>query len=233
MTTLPVSVCIVDDDAEFSSFLRQYLEARGFKSRSFGSAEDLLQSDTIAQADFFIFDLMLPGIDGIELISLVRNHTEAGILVISGRMGPDSFNSALAAGADMFINKPVRFDQVYHAVTSIARRAVTKPVAQKLWKLDRMQEFLTAPNGQKIALSRIETQLFTALQEASGEPLTRAELATASDSSGPELRNLDAAIFRLRRKIERETRLPSPIRTVHGVGYQLSEPVQLAPEQDA
>ncbi|MEY4671067.1 MAG: hypothetical protein RLZZ415_946, partial [Pseudomonadota bacterium] len=166
MNTFPASVCIVDDDYEFASFLRQYLEARGCKARSFGSAEDLLQSDAIAQTDLFIFDLMLPGIDGVDLISLVRNHTAAGILVISGRMGPDSFNSALAAGADMFINKPVRFDQVYHAMASIARRAVATPVAKQLWQLSRAQEFLTAPSGQRIALSRIETQLLDALQAA-------------------------------------------------------------------
>lgn len=69
--------------------------------------------------------------------------------------------------------------------------------------------------------------MLAALRARQGEPLTRVELAEAAGiSPGADYRNLDAAMFRLRRKIERDTRQPSPIRTVHGVGYQLSAPLE-------
>jgi DNA-binding response OmpR family regulator len=115
----PKNICIVDDDADFVEFLGQYLGVRGLLSAGFANAEALLKSDKLSSFDFYILDLGLPGIDGIDLITLIRGQTSAGILVISGRMGADAFNSALTAGADMFINKPVRFDQEYNAIASV------------------------------------------------------------------------------------------------------------------
>ena len=105
MAGTPISqICIVDDDRDFVEFLGQYLSVRGLAATGFATAELLLRSEDIAKFDFFILDLGLPGIDGIDLITLIRARTDAGILVISGRMGPDAFNSALSAGADMWRN---------------------------------------------------------------------------------------------------------------------------------
>lgn len=118
----PSDICIVDDDADFVSFLADYLRLRGCRCSTFTSAEELIRGGSLEDYDFFILDLGLPGIDGVELAALIRGSSNAGMLVVSGRLGPDAFNSALAAGADMFINKPVRFDQVSHAIQSIWRR---------------------------------------------------------------------------------------------------------------
>ena len=122
ITNAPQKICIVDDDGDFVEFLGQYLDVRGLNSAGFDTAEGLLKSGQLTSFDFFILDLGLPGIDGVDLITLIRGQSSAGILVISGRMGADAFNSALTAGADMFINKPVRFDQVYNAIASVSRR---------------------------------------------------------------------------------------------------------------
>lgn len=226
----PSSACIIDDDRDFVDFLGEYLQSRGCDAKGFGTAEELLASGELEHFEFFIVDLMLPGIDGVDLISLIRARTRAGILVVSGRMGPDAFNSVLAAGADMFINKPVRFDQIYHSMVSIMRRVRDINPEEKGWRLDQTQETLIAPGGGTVKLSPLEMAMLLALQAGYGQPLTRMELAAAATiSPGPDHRNLDAAMFRLRRKIERDTNLPSPIRTVHGVGYQLSDPVETHP----
>lgn len=223
----PTSACIIDDDVDFVNFLSEYLQSRGCQARGFHSAEDLMASGEIDRFEFFIVDLMLPGIDGVDLISLIRARTNAGILVISGRMGPDAFNSVLAAGADMFINKPIRFDQVYHSMVSIMRRVGDIRPENASWLFDEAGEMLIAPGGDCARLSPLETAMLAALRARQGEPLTRVELAEAAGiSPGADYRNLDAAMFRLRRKIERDTRQPSPIRTVHGVGYQLSAPFE-------
>lgn len=224
ISSFPTSACIIDDDADFVNFLSQYLEARGCRTKGFGAGEDLLAGSAIPNFEFFIIDLMLPGIDGVDLISLIRAQSSAGILVISGRMGPDSFNSVLAAGADMFINKPVRFDQVYHAMASINRRLGAARPASIQWQFDQFEQRLLAPNGKQVTVTPLESQILCALQNSGEAPLERATLtALVGISPGPDHRNLDAAVFRLRRKIEREVGLPSPIRTVHGVGYQLGE----------
>lgn len=225
----PSNICIVDDDADFVEFLAQYLEVRGLPAKGFEAAEPLLKSGDLTKFDFFILDLGLPGIDGVDLITLIRTQSPAGILVISGRMGPDAFNSALAAGADMFINKPVRFDQVYNAIASVCRRMSLRAVDSAPWRLSAIASSLTAPDGCSVALTPVELRILTRLCDNAARPTSRQELAEAAGiTNSQDDRNLDSAIFRLRRKIEKEAAQPSPLKTVHGLGYQLSQPVELS-----
>jgi DNA-binding response OmpR family regulator len=88
---------------------------------------------------------------------------------------------------------------------------------------------LVSPLGQGVSLTPAEGRLLQRLRTAGREAVSRAELADAAGIvSSPDHRNLDAAVFRLRRKIEREANSPSPFRTVHGIGYQLSEAIDAA-----
>lgn len=229
MSVFPTNICIVDDDQDFVGFLADYLKLRGSQCSIFWSAEALMQIGGFDQYDFFILDLGLPGIDGVDLTTLIRARSSAGILVVSGRLGPDAFNSALAAGADMFVNKPVRFDQVYHAIQSIWRRFAEPRARSNHWVISNDSAMLVSPLGQGVSLTPAEGRLLQCLRTAGREAVSRAELADAAGIvSSPDHRNLDAAVFRLRRKIEREANSPSPFRTVHGIGYQLSEAIDAA-----
>lgn len=226
--TLVSHLCIVDDDQDFVEFLGQYLGVRGIATTRFATAEALLNAGDIAKFDFFIVDLGLPGIDGVDLITLLRARTEAGILVISGRMGPDPFNSALAAGADMFINKPIRFDQVYNAIVSVCRRLSLRIVGNPPWRLLVKLSQLIAPNGASVNLTPVELKILSCLFQYPSEMVNRQQLAeTAGIVNSGDDRNLDSAIFRLRRKIEKEAAQPSPLKTVHGLGYQVIKPVEI------
>lgn len=220
-SNFPDRVCIIDDDTDFAQFLAQYLDLKEAEATVFDSAENFMRSDWIDDFDFFIVDLGLPGLDGVDLTALIRARSDSGILVISGRMGPDAFNSALAAGADMFINKPVRFDQVSHAISSIWRRAPKTKSRNKNWSFDQQESRLITPGGVEIFVSHLEARLILRLIESAGSPVPRTELVSAAEMhGGSDHRNLDAAIFRLRRKIEKEGGVPAPFKTVHGVGYQ-------------
>lgn len=224
----PSEICVVDDDTDFTGFLTEYLTVRNSSCEAYASAEALLKSDTLKRFDFFIIDLGLPGLDGVDLVSLIRGQTSAGILIISGRLGADAFNSALAAGADMFVNKPVRFDQVYHAIQSIWRRQSGSIQTHGNWTISADAQILRSPLGKAIRLTPIESKLISLLRHAALEPVTRAHLAQASGIAfSPDYRNLDATLFRLRRKVEKTADRASPFRTVHGVGYQLAEPIEL------
>ena len=230
MKAFPSSICIVDDDEDFTSFLAEYLSLKGCSCDIFVSAEALLQKHDFGCYDFFILDLGLPGIDGVDLTTLIRAHSSAGILIISGRLGPDAFNSALAAGADMFINKPVRFDQVLHATQSIWRRFGNPRARSASWVILQDLTRLVSPTGEAVSLSPYEGRLLDHLRQAGGEAVSRSDLAAAvSGAGGEDHRNLDATFFRLRRKIERDARQQSPFRTVHGVGYQLAEAIECRP----
>lgn len=216
----PASVCVVDDDEDFVSFLTRYLEARGCQVMAFASAEAFLGSPAALAAGFFLIDLTLPGTDGVDLIGMIRAHSHAGIIVISGRMGPDAFSSALAAGADMFINKPVRFDQVYQAVVSITRRLGPKPVSRGQWTFRIRGGCLVSPSGNEVTLTATEQKMFVRLLVEGGAAVSRQTLAEAAEiMPSKDDRNLDAAMFRMRRRIEQQTREPAPIKTIHGSGY--------------
>jgi two-component system OmpR family response regulator len=226
MEPFPSNICIVDDDSDFAEFLAEYLRLRAGNCIAFSSAEELIRSGNIDSYDFFVIDLGLPGIDGTDLTALVRGRSAAGILVISGRLGPDAFNSTLAAGADMFVNKPVRLDQVTHAISSIWRRFSEPRVRTTSWQISHDFTELTSPAQLRVALTPIESKLIKRLSEDVEASVSRADLALASGiTGGDDHRNLDAAFFRLRRKIEREAGCPSPFRTVHGIGYQLNEDI--------
>ena len=229
----PKKICIVDDDDDFVEFLGQYLGVRGLLTVGFANAEALLKSDKLSSFDFYILDLGLPGIDGIDLITLIRGQTSAGILVISGRMGADAFNSALTAGADMFINKPVRFDQVYNAIASVCRRTSLKSTASSPWQLDGRRSQFISPSGSVVDLTPVELKILSSLCDDINKPMSRQALADAAGIiQNIDDRNLDSAIFRLRRKIENGTDQPSPLKTVHGLGYQISEPVEVIGNRD-
>ena len=227
MNPFPSSICIVDDDEDFAAFLAEYLSLKECRCDIFVSAEELLQKRDFGRYNFFILDLGLPGIDGVDLTTLIRANSSAGILIISGRLGPDAFNSALAAGADMFMNKPVRFDQVLHATQSIWRRYGDPRARSASWMISHDLTRLVSPTGEVVSLSPYEGRLLDHLRQAGGESVSRADLAAAlSGTGGEDHRNLDATFFRLRRKIERDAKQQSPFRTVHGVGYQLAEDIE-------
>jgi DNA-binding response OmpR family regulator len=226
---LPDRICIIDDDADFLDFMSQYLLNKGLRVSSFGSAEAFLASADAAACDFLIVDLGLPGLDGVDLITMVSSGPQTGILVISGRSGPDAFNCALAAGADMMLHKPIRFDQVYQAILTISRRlAATAPAPskQQSWEVSSDYSNLVSPDGVRIPLTRLEQRLLARLIAAQGKVVSRGELSDAAGITGEiDRRNLDAAVFRLRQKIEQTANRPAPLRTLRGSGYQLSEPL--------
>src|SRR5690606_35362746 len=134
---LPRTLALVDDDDEYTEFLSQYLQERGVAVEVFGDSTDLLAHPDAYQYDFYVVDLSLPGIDGVDLIKVLRRRTEAGVLVVSGKLAPDVFKQVMTAGADMYLAKPVQFDQVELAINAIQRRMGSAGGPSPVWKLDR------------------------------------------------------------------------------------------------
>ena len=199
----------------------------GLKVTSFASGDEFLAAGNITTYDFFIIDLGLPGIDGVDLIMIVRRQSNAGVIIISGRMGPDAFNAGLSAGANMFINKPVRFDQVVQAIKTVSASNFNSETGVVSWELVPDESKLTCSKGPSVHLTPLELLILKALitnGEAGGNrKMICAQLGMDDKSSA---RNLDAAIFRLRKKIENTTKRVSPIRTLHGVGYVLTAQIR-------
>ena len=216
---LPSTLALVDDDVQYSEYLGQHLTALGIQVRHFADSNDLLASDHPFEYGFYIVDLMLPGVDGTDLIGILRRRTQAGIVVVSGRVAPNVFATVIDGGADMYLAKPVSFDQIVVAIRGVYRR-VTTPLSQA-WQLDRRGGRLVAPDGVVIALSETDLALMQCFLDAKGGSVTREALCKLlGHENTPEAENLlSATIYRLRRRIERATPLPAPLQTQARVGY--------------
>ncbi|MBU3732488.1 MAG: response regulator, partial [Beijerinckiaceae bacterium] len=159
----PRSLCIIDDDEEYGEFLASFLRSQGMEVALYSSGNAFLDDNNITIYDFFIVDLGLPGIDGVDLIMLIRAQSHAGLVVISGRMGPDAFNSALSAGADMFLNKPVRFDQVLQAIKTVSGRVARGDTGAVHWDLVTSAGEVHCSSGVIVKLTPLELQILKAL----------------------------------------------------------------------
>jgi DNA-binding response OmpR family regulator len=222
----PRKICIIDDDVEYGEFLSAFLRAQQVDVELFTSGSAFLAEAKISSYDFYVVDLGLPGIDGVDLIMLIRAQSNAGVIIISGRMGPDAFNAGLSAGADMFLNKPVRFDQVLQAIKTVSLRVARGGAGATFWELDQNQSELKCSNGPNVKLTPLELQILQVLGVHGGKGCDRKALAEQIGEDQNSARNLDAAIFRLRKKIETTTKRAAPIRTLHGVGYSLTGDVK-------
>jgi two-component system, OmpR family, response regulator len=203
---LPRNLALIDDDAEYSEYLAQHLRGKGIEVSVFDDSNTLLADAQSHRYDFYLVDLMLPGVDGVELIKVIRRRSDAGLLVVSGRLGPDVFASVMTAGADMYLAKPVQFDQVSLAIQAVQRRAGKDATSNRAWKLDREARELIVPDGARVGLSEAD--------------ITVLECFLDDGDDG-----LNAIIYRLRRRIERATPMLVPLQSRSRVGYLFRAPL--------
>ncbi len=224
---LPRTLALVDDDLEYGEFLAAHLRTQGVQVQHYADSSDLLADLSPYQHEFYVVDLMLPGVDGVELIRILRKRTDAGILVVSGRLGPEVFAQVITTGADMFLNKPVTFEQVELAVRAVHRRIVMTATQSSAWKLNRQQSTLTTPDGKPVELSATDLALMECFLEAQGGVVLREHMQECLGHAPGDMasNNLHATIYRLRRRIERATPMAVPLQSQQRVGYVFKAPL--------
>lgn len=219
--SLPESLALIDDDPEYSEFLAHYLITAGVHVHRYADSAELLADREPFRHAFYLVDLMLPGIDGLELIRVLRKRTQAGVLVVSGRVAPDVFASVVDAGADMYLAKPVNFEQVAVAIRAVHRRVAATRGAPSAWVLDRRAGQLVAPDGVRIDMSELDMAVMGCFLDAQGQSVTREVLCQhlGRPATDEPDNALSATIYRLRRRIERVTDCVVPLQSLSRVGY--------------
>ncbi len=150
---LPKTLALVEDDLEFRDGLARYLTQLGIDVEAFADSNDLLAHEGAFDFAFYVTDLMLPGVQGIELIKVLRRRSNAGVVVVSGRLSPETFKETITAGADMYLSKPVQFDQIALVIEAVQRRVATTGSNQNAWRLDRNAGQLVAPDSDFVDAS--------------------------------------------------------------------------------
>jgi two-component system alkaline phosphatase synthesis response regulator PhoP len=230
-------ILVVDDDDKIVELLRAYLAGAGYEVISAGDGPEALRLLGERRPHLVVLDLMLPGLDGMDVIQEARRGRSVPILMLSARGTLADRVRGLRAGADDYLAKPFAPSEVVARVQAILRRAGHEPAASGTRvlrhadleiDLDR-HEVLQA--GTSLDLSALELRLLVALVEAGGRVLTRNRLLDVvggPHSDGVLERSVDVYVGRLRTKLGDDPERPRYVATVRGVGYRaaLSRPAE-------
>lgn len=232
--TDPIRLLIVEDDEHLARGLCRNLEMEGLATSSVGCGEDALATLAAGAAnpDLLVLDIMLPGIDGLEVCRRLR---EAGnpipILFLTARGSDADRVLGLRLGADDYLTKPFVVEELVLRVRGILRRAEwsqsplqTSPVVPiGPWKVDLGTMRATALGGE-VSLTEREVMLVRFFAENDGRVLSRGELLETvwGYTFDTATRTLDTFIHRLRKHFEDDPRHPRHFHTVRGVGYRFT-----------
>ena len=228
----PKHILVIDDEADLVELVSYNLRKEGFIVESASDGESALKKIKKGKYDLLILDLMLPGIQGIELCRIVRNEPKnAGLPIIMLTAKGEEIDRiiGLEMGADDYITKPFSPRELVARVKAVLRRFTEKPVMEKIMKIrdieiDR-ERYTVTIRGESVKLSATEFKLLLFLAERRGKVFSRGQLLDAvwRDEAFVEPRTVDVHIRRLRSNIEADPANPRYIKTLRGIGYLFNE----------
>ncbi len=221
-------ILVVDDEADLVELVSYNLNKEGFTVDSASGGEAALTKMRKDKYDLVILDLMLPGIQGIELCRILRNDPKSAglpIIMLTAKGEEVDRILGLEMGADDYITKPFSPRELVARVRAVLRRSTEKPLTEKILKIGELEidreRYTVSSKGKPIKLSATEFKLLLFLAERKGKVFSRGQLLDAiwRDEAFVEPRTVDVHIRRLRSHIEEDPANPRYIKTMRGIGY--------------
>jgi len=238
-TTRPILV--VDDDRKIVALVRAYLEREGFTVITAYDGREALSQARAKDPALIVLDLMLPELDGYEVMRLLRADTDVPVLMLTARSSLPERIIGLEKGADDYLPKPfspaelvVRVKAVLRRVEQPAATAAAAPKAATLIQNDLTidtERYEVRRGDELVPLTPVEFKLLVTLVAADGRALTRDQLLDAvygSDDGDVLDRTIDVHVGRLREKLDDDAEKPLYVMTVRGVGYRAAPQVTQA-----
>ena len=220
------TILIVDDEARIVKLVRDYLERAGFEVLAAHDGEAALTLARVEQPDLIVLDLMLPGVDGLDVCRRLRQESGVPIIMLTARVEEADRIVGLELGADDYVTKPFSPGELVARVRATLRRVqgqMGPATVIRAGDLELDTAALTATvAGQPVDLTPTEFQLLATLARQPGRIFSREQLLEAVHGiafDGYD-RSVDSHVKNLRRKIEPDPRQPRYIHTVYGVGYR-------------
>lgn len=224
----PITVAYVEDDVRLAQLTASYLGLHGVDVVVLPRGDQAVQEILRLAPDLVLLDLMIPGLNGIEVCKRLRERTSIPILMITARTEEADRVLGLEAGADDYIHKPFSSRELLARIRAAVRRArgLVGPSADRivLGKLVVDSATMTATvSGRRINLTTTEFDLLRVLAERAGRVLSREQLLGFVQNSADDAfdRSIDVLVSRLRAKLEDNPRQPRFLKTVRGAGYTL------------
>ncbi|HEV3431285.1 MAG TPA: response regulator transcription factor [Paraburkholderia sp.] len=234
-------ILIVEDDPDISAPLAQFLSGKGYRTRVAGSAEQALAMLAQESVELVLLDVMLPGMDGLELCRRLRASGGPRIIMLTALVETTDMVIGLELGADDYVSKPFDLRELLARIRSALRRPPSgAPASQAAAPADAARDpgaelvigfaghtfypyrrFVRSPAGLRIPLTGAETDLLLVFCRQPRQVLSREELIALTRGKNFPIatRSIDLLVSRLRRKLSGEDPLEETIRTVRADGY--------------
>lgn len=219
---------VIDDDKAVRDYLRQGLAESGYVVDVACDGIEGRYLATQGSYDLILLDLMLPGLDGFQVLQAIRAHGKAAVLMLTARDQVEDRVKGLQQGADDYLVKPFAFSELLARVAALLRRSAVYHATPSVLRLADLEVDLLAHKvrraGRRIDLTPKEFQLLLLLIQRRGQVLTRTTLAERvwNMHFDSETNVIEVAVRRLRAKID-DPFMPKLLHSVRGVGYVMEE----------
>ena len=228
---MPAQVLVADDDPRQAEVVRRYLAAEDFEVVVVHDGREALAQARKLRPDLLVLDVMMPGLDGLQVCRTLRQESDILVLMLTARATEDDLLRGLELGADDYLTKPFSPRELMARVHTLLRRAGRGAPGRSsagIRQIGRIgvdpQAYQVTVDGARIECTRGEFAILAALADRPDRVLTRAQLlhhTRGIDRSSTE-RTIDVHVMNLRRKIELDPQRPTQLVTVYGVGYKLA-----------
>jgi two-component system, OmpR family, copper resistance phosphate regulon response regulator CusR len=223
-----MKLLIVEDDAKTASFLKRGFSEAGFLASQAPDGLDAMHQIETTTFDLIVLDIMLPGMDGLQVLSWMRSRgLQTPVLILTARDAVSDRVRGLEVGADDYLVKPFAFSELLARVRTILRRPPLRE--SSILRVGDLELDIAGHravrSGHRLDLTAKEFALLSLLVRRAGEVLTRTFIAESvwDIHSGGDTNVVDVSVRRLRFKVD-DPFASKLLRTVRGVGYVLENP---------
>ena len=217
-------ILIVEDEPKIAAILADYLKIQGgLRSKIVDRGDKALEQFQKHQPDLVLLDLMLPGLDGIEVCKLLRARSRVPIIMVTARVDEIDRLLGLELGADDYICKPFSPREVVARVKAVLRRSEMTEAEKSFTGLEIDEEKFTVRfDGRELLLTPVEFGLLKTLSSYPGRIFSRDQLMNGmySDYRVVSDRAVDTHIKNLRKKLAEASGIEDMIKSVYGMGYR-------------
>ncbi|HET7727827.1 MAG TPA: response regulator transcription factor [Candidatus Limnocylindrales bacterium] len=221
MSAASAHVLVVEDEAPIASLVHGYFVREGWTVTTARDGSAALDAARRDPPDVVVLDLMLPGIDGLEVCRQLRGFSDACVIILTAMAEEADKLVGFAAGADDYLTKPFSPRELVVRVRALLRRTRALRVTATGLEVDGARRTATV-DGRRVKLTRTEFDLLALLARAPGVVMDRAAMLAAVWGAGYDDGHLvDVHVANLRRKLGDDPDRPRFVETVRGIGFRL------------